>query len=82
MRTGRIGFLDIATRSQVVSLCRAGLRPPEICERLGIFGDSDENAVRQVWGELQKRVSSHGDYKSKTPGVQPRVSINRQLTRR
>lgn len=55
MKTGRIGVLDIATRSQVVSLCRAGFRPDEICERLRIFGDSDENAVRHVWGELQKR---------------------------
>ena len=59
MRTARAGWLDVATRSQVVSLYRAGFRPAEICERLGIQGDSDENAVRRVCDELQK---------SKTPG--------------
>jgi hypothetical protein len=59
VRTSRVGWVDVATRSQVVSLFRAGLRPAEICERLNMEGESEENAVRRICDDLSK---------SKTPG--------------
>lgn len=47
-RHGRIAKLDLATRTQAVSLRRHGWTPLDICARLGLEKQSELNAVSEL----------------------------------
>lgn len=54
--TNRIAPLDTATRSQIVSLRKAGMCASAIAERLGLDKQSERNAVSAICNEPGLRI--------------------------